>query len=255
LHACIVRLRRARDNPNVARIPFNPGQAMLILYELCGRDPERVFSPHCWKARMALAHKGLEFQTRPTPFTKVPEIAGGFSKTVPVLDDDGTLVRDSFDIALYLERKFPDRPSLFGGPGGEAMARFFEKWSLLTIHAQLMRCIVADIHSVLGDEDQAYFRSTREARFGMPLEEVQVGREERLDAFHRSLQPLRETFATQPFLGGDGPLFADYIVFGPFQWARMTSPMKVLSDDDPVAEWFGRCVALYEGMAAMAKAA
>ncbi len=227
----------------------------IILYELCGRDPERIFSPHCWKTRMALAHKGLDYQTRPTPFTKIPAIADGFSKTVPVIDDNGELIRESFDIALHLERKYPDRPTLFGGPGGEAMARFFEKWSLLTIHAQLMHCIVADIHSVLGDEDQRYFRTTREQRLGKPLEDVQVGRESRLEDFRKSLQPLRETFALQPFLGGDGPLFADYIVFGPFQWARVTSALKILADDDPVAHWFGRCLALYDGLGSRTKAA
>ena len=68
----------------------------IILYELCGRDPERIFSPHCWKVRMALAHKGLDYETRPTPFTKIPAIAGGFSKTVPVIDDDGELIRESY---------------------------------------------------------------------------------------------------------------------------------------------------------------
>ena len=134
------------------------------------------------------------------------------------------------------------------------MARFFEKWSLLAIHAQLMQCIVADIHSVLGDEDQRYFRTTREQRLGKPLEDVQVGREARLEDFRKSLQSLRETFALQPFLGGDGPLFADYIVFGPFQWARVTSPLKILADDDPVASWFERLLALYDGLGTRTKA-
>jgi glutathione S-transferase len=227
----------------------------MILYELCGRDPERVFSPHCWKARMALAHKGLAYETRPTPFTKIPEIAAGFSKTVPVLDDDGTLVRESFDIALHLERTFPDRPSLFGGPGGEAMARFVERWTQFGVQGPLMRLIVADIHSVLDDENQRYFRESREARLGARLEDVQAGREDRLAAFRETLRPLREMLAMQPFIGGDGPLFPDYIVFGALQWARVVSPFKLLADDDPVATWFGRLLALHDGLAAKAKAA
>jgi glutathione S-transferase len=227
----------------------------IILYELCGRDAERVFSPHCWKVRMALAHKGLDFETRPTPFTRIPEIAGGFSKTVPVIEDDGKLVRESFDIALYLERTYPDSPSLFGGPGGEAMARFIERWSFLTIHPLLMRCIVADIHSILGEEDQPYFRASREQRLGRTLEEVQAGRDGAAEELRKAVTPLRETLAIQPFLGGDGPLFADYVVFGALQWARVVSPFRVLAADDPVSDWFGRCVALYDGMAAKTKAA
>ena len=34
----------------------------IVLYDLCARDAERRFSPHCWKAKMALAHKDLEFE-------------------------------------------------------------------------------------------------------------------------------------------------------------------------------------------------
>ena len=31
----------------------------MELYELAGADPARVFSPFCWRIRMALAAKGL----------------------------------------------------------------------------------------------------------------------------------------------------------------------------------------------------
>lgn len=37
---------------------------------------------------------------------------------VPIIEDNGKVVNESFDIALYLERTYPDKPSLFGGPGG-----------------------------------------------------------------------------------------------------------------------------------------
>jgi glutathione S-transferase len=227
----------------------------MLLYELCGRDPARVFSPHCWKVRMALAHKGLEFQARPTPFTGIPSVAGGFSKTVPVIDDNGTLVRESFDIALYLERTYPDRPSLFGGPGGEAMARFVERWCQFNVQSVLLRLIVADIHDALDAPDQEYFRTDRERRLGKRLEDVQEDREERVEEFRLTLRPLREMLALQPFIGGEGPLFPDYIVFGALQWSRVASPFKVLADDDPVSDWFGRCLALHDGLGLKTKAA
>ena len=86
-----------------------------LLYTLCGADPAQRFSPHSWKVVMALCHKGLDFGEQPTPFTEIRSIEDGFSPTVPVLDDGGRLVRDSFDIALYLEDTYPDRPTLFGG--------------------------------------------------------------------------------------------------------------------------------------------
>ena len=219
----------------------------IVLHELCAGDKARRFSPHCWKVRMALAHKGLAYETRPTPFTGIKEIGGGFSHTVPVIDDGSKLVRDSFDIALYLEDAYPDRPSLFGGEGGRATARFVESWALAAVHPPLLALIVKDIHDRLAAPDQAYFRASREKRLGLRLEEIQAG-EGRLDAFRATLAPLRLMLGKQPFVGGEAPLFADYVAFGPLQWARVISPFAVLADDDPVAEWFGRCLDLYDGL-------
>ncbi len=75
----------------------------IILYDLCAGDTTRRFSPACWKVRMALAHKGLDFEARATPYARIKAIGDGFSPTVPVIDDGGKLMRESFDIALHLE--------------------------------------------------------------------------------------------------------------------------------------------------------
>ena len=40
------------------------------------------------------------------------------------------------------------------------------------------------------------------------------------------------------------PNYADYIVFGPFQWARVVSPFKLLEDEDPVYAWRKGCSTL-----------
>ena len=37
----------------------------IRLYDLAGAEAERRFSPFCWRARMALAHKGLDVETVP----------------------------------------------------------------------------------------------------------------------------------------------------------------------------------------------
>jgi glutathione S-transferase len=220
----------------------------IILYDLCARDAARRFSPHCWKAKMALAHKGLAFETRGTPFTQIKAIGDGFSPTVPVIDDGGKLVRDSFDIAIYLEETYPERPSLFRGKGGEAHARFVESWSLNEVHPALTRLIVKDIHDRIDPADQPYFRESREKRLGGTLEEIQATRDERMAEFRRTYAPLRLMLKRQPFIGGETPLFADYIVFGALQWARTISPAQILADDDPVRAWFDRCLDLHGGI-------
>ena len=48
----------------------------IVFYDLKGRDG-RNFSPYCWRIRMALAHKGLDFEHRGTAFTEIKNVAGG----------------------------------------------------------------------------------------------------------------------------------------------------------------------------------
>jgi glutathione S-transferase len=189
------------------------------------------------------------------PFTAIPAIESGFSPTVPVLNDSGQLVRDSFDIALYLEETYRDRPSLFGGDGGKALSRTIEGFTQWVIQPALMRMIVKDIHDCLAPEDQAYFRQSREKRLGKSLELAVEQWEAELSAFPAKLEPLRHTLKFQPFVGGNKPLFADYIVFGAFQWARVVSDKPVLAAGDPVHDWFGRCLDLYDGLGRRAVAA
>ena len=35
-----------------------------LLYDLCA-DNDLRFSPFCWRVKLALAHKGLDYQTEP----------------------------------------------------------------------------------------------------------------------------------------------------------------------------------------------
>ncbi|MDI6026379.1 glutathione S-transferase family protein [Corticibacterium sp. UT-5YL-CI-8] len=220
----------------------------ILMYDLVGKDTSRPFSPHCWKTTMALAHKGLDYERIPTRFLDVPVVEDGASKTIPVIRDGETVVSDSFSIALYLEKTYPDRPSLFGGPGGEAMARFVERWTQTTIHPYVSIVAVVDINALQDDDNARYFRSSRESNFKKTLEDVTAGREAGLAMFRTSLTPLRSMFSYQPFIGGEAPLFADYIVFGAFQWARIVSSYPLLEQGDPVFDWFERCLNLHEGL-------
>lgn len=221
----------------------------ITLYSLCGVDPTRPFSPHCWKVVMALHHKGLTFEERPLAFTAIPAAESGFSRTVPILRDGESLVSDSFQIALYLEELYPDHPSLFGGEGGKAAARLVEGYAQHIVHPVITRIAVYDIHQMLGPTDQDYFRTTREKRLGKPLEDVHAERAAAIAALPGQLQPLRHMLAFQPFIGGEAPLFADYIIFGALQWMRITTGSIHLPDEDPVAVWFARLLDLYQGVA------
>jgi glutathione S-transferase len=219
-----------------------------VLYDLAGADPDRRFSPYCWRTRMALAHKGLPVRTVPWRFTDKDAIAFTGQGRVPVLVDGETHVHDSWAIAVYLETHYPDRPSLFGGAAAMAVARFVNAWGdgvLMTAAAPLL---VSDIPAHLHEKDRAYFRQSREKAFGRTLEEVTADRDVRVTAFRQAMEPLRAMLRSQPFIAGDAPAYADYIPFGVLQWARTISAFPLLEDNDPVLAWRDRLLDLYDGL-------
>lgn len=227
---------------------------MRQLYDLAGAEADRRFNPYCWRARMALAHKGLEVETIAWRYDDKPVIARTGEGKVPVLVDGERWVHDSWAIANYLEDAYPERPSLFGGPVGRALSRFYANWADATLNPGLFPMLALDIWKHCAPQDQAYFRRSREARLGRTLEAAAADREARLPAFRASLAPLRLTVAAQPFLGGTAPLYADYAVFGAFQWARAISEFVLLAEDDPIRTWRDRMLALHGGLASRAKA-
>ncbi len=226
---------------------------MMELYDLAGAEEDRRFSPFCWRARLALAHKELPVRTLAWRFTEKERLAPSGQGRVPVLVDNGRWVADSWVIATYLEETYPDRPSLFGGGAGRALSRFYSNWADSALHPGLIRFVLLDVWRHLAPQDRDYFRRSREERFGATLEAVVADRDQRLDGFRQSLTPLRLTLQTQPFLGGERPLYADYIVFGGFQWARCISDYALLAADDPVAAWRRRMLELFGGLAGKAK--
>ncbi|MGP9821456.1 glutathione S-transferase N-terminal domain-containing protein [Salinarimonas sp. NSM] len=224
--------------------------AARVLYDLCAADPAVRLSPYCWRVKLALAHKGVACEARPWRFTEREALGFSGQGRVPVLVDGERVVTDSFAIARYLDETYRDAPTLF--PGGVAAARFVAAWADGVLNAGLARMVVADIWAALDGEDAAYFRESREARFGARLEDVQAGREERLGAFRASLAPLRTALGEAPFLAGERPAYADYAIAGSFQWAHAISAFDPLADDDPVPAWRERMRGLYDGLMATA---
>ena len=132
-------------------------------------------------------------------------------------------------------------------------SRFYGHWADSVLQPGLIRFTCSTSGGMSREQDREYFRRSREQRFGASLEAVVADRDQRRDGFRQSLTPLRLTLQTQAFLGGERPLYADYIVFGGFQWARCISEYALLAADDPVAAWRQRMLGLFDGLAAKAK--
>ncbi|MEM7413786.1 MAG: glutathione S-transferase family protein [Myxococcota bacterium] len=96
---------------------------MITLYQF-------ATSPLCEKVRRILNYKGLPFEIHEVPRAKAAEYAhvsptGKF----PAIEDDGTAVWDSTDIAHHLEAKGGDRLLVPADPREAAMVHVLEDWA------------------------------------------------------------------------------------------------------------------------------
>lgn len=225
-------------------------KAMAIrLYDLAGAEDERRFSPNCWRITLALAHKGLAFETIPWRFTEKDAITFSGQGAVPVLVDGPRTVFDSWRIALYLDEAYPDRPMLMDSEQARGATFVFKNWCERSIHSTVFRVIVLDLFAHLHNKDKVYFRESREKRLGTTLEAFGSDRAGALAALRQALDPVRPVLVEQPFIGGRSPSFADYILFGTFQWARVMSPTRLLEPDDPMYAWRERLLDIHGGIA------
>jgi len=168
---------------------------------------------------------------------------------VPVLVDGERVVSDSWAIATYLEETYADRPSLFGGKAAMSTTYFVNTWADTILVPAIVRLVLVDIFKHLHANDRAYFRESREKRFGTTLEQVPADRDTRVVALRQSLEPMRVVLRAQPYLGGAAAAYADYIVFGCFQWARCISDFRLLATDDPLVAWRERLLDAFDGLA------
>lgn len=224
-----------------------------ILYDLCTADPDVRPSPYCWLVKFALLHKGLDFETVPLPFADKSKYPDPDYGKVPMLKDGDELVRDSAVIVDHLEHVYPQRP-LTRTAGERAGAGFIAAWVRSAIYPALAPLTIPLVAVALDGEDLAYFRRTREERFGKPLEEAAKDptAAERMEA---ALGLLASPLSDHGFLGGDGPGLSDYIVFSALMWRRTIAHSDPYETPPEIAAWSERMLDLYDGYARKAKRA
>lgn len=221
----------------------------IELYDLAGADPEVRFSPYCWRIGMALAHKGLDCTTIPVRFMDKDKLTFSGQQLVPVIRDGEKTVSDSWDIALYLDNAYPDRPRLFEGPQARALSNFVRQWTQMRINLPVLKIVMMDLFNSIDEGDKAYFRESREKRFGMTLEQFAGDENENRKALAAELTPLRNILSEQPFLSGDAPAYADYALFGTFMWARNVSSRALVEPQGAIDAWRERMLDLHGGLA------
>ena len=221
---------------------------MITLYDLVF-DGDRRPSPFCWRAKFAMAHKHLKWTEVPTGFTEKHKIAFADSKLVPVIQDNGTPVKDSWAIAQHLDETYSEHP-LLKNEIGHAYSRFFNGWADTVVNVAVFPLIVGDLYDRIRPEDKEYFAESRSARLGTrDFAGFQAkAREKGLAVFRASLEPVRRSLGHQKFLSGAEPAYPDYILAGTFMWPRSVSPLELLETSDPIYAWRERMLDLFDGL-------
>jgi glutathione S-transferase len=222
--------------------------AALRLYELV-LENGRSASPYVWRIRYALAQKQIPYESVMLGFTEISTAFDGRSRTVPVIEHEGTWVADSWDIAEYLDRTFDTGTALFATPAELAMCKLMDAWFATNVARRMLLVYVLDVHNAAKPEDRAYFRQSREARLQSSLEGLAENREATLKELREALAPLRMQLRRYPYLGGAAPNYADYIALGAFLWVGSVSTLPILARDDEVlCAWLERGLDLYGGI-------
>lgn len=221
---------------------------MITLWELGGKGGRR-YSLFSWRTRMALKHKGLAFESRPVAMSDKAAIAFSGGKTVPVIRDGETVLRDSWKIAEYLEDRYADKPTLFGGEIGRGVTQAFNTWVDRVVVPAMMPAIVADVHERVDAADETYFRQQFEGFLKCTLEEARARRPQALERVQKVLEPMQAAVKRQAFICGSAPAYADYILFSVLQWARVMSPQDIFNTSDPLYGWRSRMLDLYDAFA------
>ena len=221
---------------------------MITLWELKGRGA-RPYSSFSWRTKMALRHKGFSYESVPVPMSDKAAIAFSGGKTVPIIKDGETVVRDSWKIAEYLEEKYSDRPTLFGGAIGKGLAYTYNTWADRVLLPAMMPVIVADLYERVDPSDETYFRQLFEGFLRCTLEEARQRVPQAKERLSRILEPMQATTKRQPFVCGQSPAYGDYILFSIVQWARIASPQDIFNNSEPLYLWRERMLDLYDAFA------
>ncbi|KAK5163569.1 uncharacterized protein LTR77_010518 [Saxophila tyrrhenica] len=247
----------------------------IIFYDIASNEPARTFAPNPWKSRFALNFKGLAYRTQwvdlPDICSVRQELGVGANRTLPngepfhtlpMIKDHstGNLVGDSFEIALHLDRTYPDAPRLILPNTTGLTAAFNNRIdSIFTPYAILV--------------DQMPFREPEAAkavmlkRFGATswddLKLSPDAREATFLAFEAALGELAKAYQHMggttdhvwraggtdkamsqrsgreevgPWLDGEGPVYADFVVGA---WLKMLEMGMAMEEWERVRGWQG----------------
>ncbi|QHV01482.1 glutathione S-transferase [Synechocystis sp. CACIAM 05] len=185
-------------------------------------------SQYSEKVRLILDFKGLDYRT----VEVVPGVGqidllrlSGQTK-VPVLKDGDIVIADSTEIALYLDRKYPENPLLPHDPVQRGQCLLMEEWADESIGLKGRVAMVGALNqnpglraSILPKQTPGIFKNLVSAVPPAMLDLLGSGVgfggdavKEAMRGLHQDLEALTLILQHQPYLIGDRPTLADLTV-------------------------------------------
>ncbi|XP_006456489.1 hypothetical protein AGABI2DRAFT_146311 [Agaricus bisporus var. bisporus H97] len=197
---------------------------MITFYDLARKSPQTTWSQNPFKTRFALNYKKLPYRT---VNLELPEVESELKKvgippsstwadgrpmyTSPSIFDDSTNtgVSDSYKIAQYLDKTYPDTPKLFP-PGTEALqASFYAQFNELRVPT--FPFLIPTFFRILNPPSAEYY--------SQPLADYEPKGEERVEAWKKVEASYNTLYgwlsqSMGPYFMGDTVTFADFAVGG-----------------------------------------
>jgi glutathione S-transferase len=216
----------------------------IIVYDLINKH-NKLISPYAWRVRALLSYKGLNYEAKGLSFhqihTFLPEHFNSY-KMVPVLVDGDKIVKDSWDIALYLEKY--GKSTLPTSNTLEAY-KLFALYVSPHLNATAMYMVFPTMLDQVVDEDREHMM-TKLIRVGT-LDQVRANFDANLKRYYvqlnfmsKNLIANRKRGASEVetyFLGGFS--FADICVAGSLHWIECAlGTEKTFGKNEFMLNWY-----------------
>lgn len=196
---------------------------MLELYQF-------ELSQYSEKIRLILDYKGLAYRKiEVTPGVgqlEVFRLSG--QRKVPVLKDGETIISDSTAIAMYLDRKYPDKPLIPSDPKQRGLCLLIEEWADESIAVKSGKVFFGALSqnpslrtSLLPNTTPDFLKSIVGGVPAEVLDVLNMGMglsadvvKDAKDALKQDLEALSLLLLDSPYLVGNQPTLADFAVAG-----------------------------------------
>lgn len=235
---------------------------MITLYQF-------EISPFCDKIRRVLNYKEQEYQT--VNFSMADAAKGKIKKyysagKLPVIKVHGTILGDSSDIAIYLEKKFPEKPLVPEDPKEKALVHIIEDWadeSLYFTETYLRFNVTENRKKILPEvskEDGSAMQMLAPVALPLSMKKVLnsqgIGRKDLVQVLadlERHITAIENWLGDGDWLVGNQITLADISVYAQLNCINQTPEgSEIINNSPAVKAWFERVATTTENRAVAA---